>query len=132
MSELSKCLLTPHFFLPMEMASVMLLATASFVLLCSVVRCCCRHFCSPLPSASDHGSGSSIDLGELSDASDDESHPPPPTGGRGGSTTTVVAGGAQAARNAQIARDEQHAAKPVDAAAPDDDEELPAYTHISS
>ena len=131
MHELSKCLLTPHFFLPMEIASVMLLATASVVLLCTVVKCCCRHFCMPLPSPSEHASASSIDLGELSDGSDDESAP------RVTITTTAhgrnAAGGNGAPSGAAArARDEAHAAKAVAHVEVDEDEELPAYTHVSS
>ena len=52
MHQYSKCLMGPQLFLPMEIASIMLLATASAVLLCTLVRCCCRHFLMPMPSSS--------------------------------------------------------------------------------
>lgn len=36
---------TQHLLVPMEIASMLLLATASIVLLCTLLRCCCRYVC---------------------------------------------------------------------------------------
>jgi len=43
--QLDHCILTPHLLVPMEIASMLLLATASIVLLCTLLRCCCRYVC---------------------------------------------------------------------------------------
>lgn len=45
MHHFSECLNGPQLFIPMEIASLLLLATASVVLLCALIRCCCRHIC---------------------------------------------------------------------------------------
>jgi len=45
MSNVNECLLTPHLLVPMTIASILLLATASMVLLCTLLRCCCRYIC---------------------------------------------------------------------------------------
>lgn len=42
LEELSECRFAPRLLLPMEIASALLLATASIVLSCSLLRCCCR------------------------------------------------------------------------------------------
>jgi len=41
----SDCIYGPHLLVPMEVASFLLLAAASCILLCAVVRCCCRFLC---------------------------------------------------------------------------------------
>eukprot|EP00325_Prymnesiales_sp_UTEX-LB-985_P009007 CAMPEP_0174714238 /NCGR_PEP_ID=MMETSP1094-20130205/17384_1 /TAXON_ID=156173 /ORGANISM="Chrysochromulina brevifilum, Strain UTEX LB 985" /LENGTH=291 /DNA_ID=CAMNT_0015913559 /DNA_START=69 /DNA_END=941 /DNA_ORIENTATION=+ len=66
-----ECNLGPHLLLPMEIASVMLLATASFTLLCTVLRCCFRR----LRGAAARTSAPSLSLEEpfdLSDVEEDE------------------------------------------------------------
>jgi len=43
MHEFSECLYGPRLLVPMQIASFLLLATASVVLLCTLLRCCCRY-----------------------------------------------------------------------------------------
>ena len=42
MEYFDECAFGPHLILPMEIASIMLLATASVILFCTILRCCCR------------------------------------------------------------------------------------------
>jgi len=66
---LDNCIYTPHLLIPMEIASMLLLATASIVLLCTLLRCCCRYVCiAPIQIGDDM---STIHDDELSD--EDES-----------------------------------------------------------
>jgi hypothetical protein len=46
MREWSDCIYGPRLLVPMEIASFLLLAAASAILLCAIVRCCCRFLCS--------------------------------------------------------------------------------------
>ena len=120
MHELSKCLLTPHLFLPMEIASLMLLVTASVVLFCTLARCCCRHFCTPAPSPP-----SEITLdeaAELSDASDDEQQQTRTAGTSGGAAGATPVAPTPAAR-----REDSRSNRDLD-----DDEELPAYQQLKN
>lgn len=45
MHQFSQCFYGPQLVIPMEIASFLLLATASIVLLCTLLRCCCRYVC---------------------------------------------------------------------------------------
>lgn len=133
MHELSKCLLTPHLFLPMEILSVIMLATASIVLFCTILRCCCRQFCLIGAPSSPPSEINLDEQAELSDASDDEAHAQPTptqrsTGGGGHATSTAAA-----AAQAPAAR--VHKAAAAQAAAPpreeDDEDALPAYQQVT-
>ena len=120
MHELSKCLLTPHLFLPMEIASLMLLVTASVVLFCTLARCCCRHFCTPAPAPP-----SEITLdeaAELSDASDDEQQQTRTAG-----TSAGAAGATPVAPTPAARREDSRSNRDLD-----DDEELPAYQQLKN
>ena len=134
MHQYSKCLMGPQLFLPMEIASIMLLATASAVLLCTLVRCCCRHFLMPMPSSST----AEITLdeqGELSDASDDEAHrtarQASATAGQTTASSTTTASSAAVATMTQPASSGKRGAassRAMAAVVADDDEDLPAYS----
>mmetsp|Transcript_28071 Transcript_28071/g.89345 ORF Transcript_28071/g.89345 Transcript_28071/m.89345 type:complete len:377 (-) Transcript_28071:398-1528(-) len=45
MREWSDCIYGPRLLVPMEIASFLLLAAASTILVCAIVRCCCRFLC---------------------------------------------------------------------------------------
>ena len=123
MHQLSQCLLSPRIFLPMEIASVTLLVTASFVLFCTLVRCCCRHFC--LVAVSHPPPEINLDdTTELSDASDDESHAPRSGSATAGTTSSTTSGNTPAARREEAAR--AAATKELD-----DDQELPSYQQLT-
>ena len=59
----------PQLLVPMEIASFLLLATASVVLLCTLLRCCCRYVCAP--TQNDDASETS-GAAELEEVHDDE------------------------------------------------------------
>ena len=134
MHQYSKCLMGPQLFLPMEIASIMLLATASAVLLCTLVRCCCRHFLMPMPSSST----AEITLdkqAELSDASDDEAHrtarQASATAGQTTASSTTTASSAAVATMTQPASSGKRggaSSRAMAAVVADDDEDLPAYS----
>ena len=134
MHQYSKCVMGPQLFLPMEIASIMLLATASAVLLCTLVRCCCRHFLMPMPSSST----AEITLdeqAELSDASDDEAHrtarQPSATAGQTTASSTTTASSAAVATMTQPASSGKRggaSSRAMAAVVADDDEDLPAYS----
>jgi len=69
MRSLSECLYGPELLVPMEIASFLLLATASVVLLCTLLRCCCRYAC--VPNNTDDASETS-GAAELEDITEDE------------------------------------------------------------
>ena len=110
----------------MEIASIMLLATASVVLLCTFVRCCCRNFChrEPTPPSEIHLDEAT----ELSDASDDDV----PT--RTDAATFAAAAKRTApARDTSSTRSDGHgdrSEKPVAAAVDDDEDDLPGYAQV--
>ena len=132
--NLVECLMAPRVLLPMEIASVMLLATASFTLLCTILRCCCRR----LRGVSGSTSAPSLALEEpfeLSDAEDDED-----THAAGGAASAVTSGGGGAGGGAAAPTDGRRAGgrgydapkKPTQPseAEPDNDDDLPAYTQV--
>jgi len=133
MADLDECLNQRHLLLPMEIASAMLLVTASFTLFCTIVRCCCRRFCTAPVGGSSHPAVSLEEPTELSDASEDEEHTQGQPGGpsssstRGSATRAApaaskggkgAAGSAKAAAAPAAAEDEEH------------DDQLPAYTQV--
>lgn len=89
---------------PMTIASILLLATASMVLLCTVLRCCCRYVCGVV-GAHHADDASTIHDEELTD--EDETP---------GSVTPLPAG---------VKMMESTQAEPAA-----DDDELPAYTEV--
>ena len=121
MRDLSRCLRGPQLFLPMEIAFVMLLATAGTVLSCTLFRCCCRTFCAPAPVPP-----SEIHLdqtGELSEEEEDLPAQPAAANANAAASTTSVPpkrGGAHATE-AVAAQEEED----------EDDDDLPAYTQVA-
>lgn len=112
----------PRLVLPMEVASVLLLATAAVVLSCTLVRCCCRHFCAPMPNAT---SGIHLDeSAELSDASDDEAQRSSTSGGGGSGTSLATPTPRPAAAKQEPPKQEP--------AAEEEEDALPAYQQVSS
>lgn len=87
----------------MTIASILLLATASLVLLCTLLRCCCRYICvMPVHPADD---ASTIHDEELSDEDDTV-----------GSVTPLPSG----VKMMETPQQEQ----------PSEEDELPAYTEV--
>lgn len=117
MSRFSDCLYGPRLLLPMELASVLLLAAASGVLFCSVLRCCLRHLwlrpVSGLHSA--RAAEAMLDQGDSEAEEEEEPH------------ATEV--GLEPLRIANATASGK--AAPAGAAAPAaEDELLPAYTDV--
>jgi len=138
MHELSQCLIGPQFFVPMEIASIMLLTTASVVLFCSLVRCCCRRFCAsaPAPPSEIH-----LDEPALSDASDDDESRPQAAlaastsaHGRAGAAAAAARApvGTASDSGASTHQHNQRHGKPLQEGSQgdDDDDDLPAYTSV--
>mmetsp|Transcript_56715 Transcript_56715/g.93804 ORF Transcript_56715/g.93804 Transcript_56715/m.93804 type:complete len:310 (+) Transcript_56715:67-996(+) len=71
MHELSRCLNGPQVLYPMEIASFLLLATASVVLICALIRCCCRRVC--IRASRDTASETSAAPEEVDLSEDEES-----------------------------------------------------------
>mmetsp|Transcript_9417 Transcript_9417/g.28655 ORF Transcript_9417/g.28655 Transcript_9417/m.28655 type:complete len:336 (-) Transcript_9417:239-1246(-) len=123
MREWSDCIYGPRLLVPMEIASFLLLAAASVILFCAVVRCCCRLCNRTLPRRELHGSRaeSLVDPDSDREADDDTlgeigleplQAAPDPAGSGGGATKMF--------REA-----ETHASD-----AGDDDEALPTYSDV--
>jgi hypothetical protein len=118
--------------LPMEVASAMLLVTASFTLLCSLLRCFCRHCCKPPAERASHPAVSLEEATEVSEGSEDEeTH-----GGARGQPSAggAVVGSAAATTSTRAAPKggKAGAAQKAAAVADEDehDDQLPAYTQV--
>jgi len=79
MHKLSECLYGPQLLVPMEIASFLLLATASVVLFCTLLRCCCRYVCTVSRSGDAASEVSAADEQELTDE-DEPTVTPLPSG----------------------------------------------------
>jgi hypothetical protein len=125
---LSRCLLGPHIFLPMEIASIMLLATASVVMFCSFIRCVCR---TCWPQA--HTPPSEMDMGmptELSDAEEDDEGGGAAGGSAGGGGSAASRNGATSTTRAAQGGSDKPASSATAADDEDDLDELPAYGQV--
>lgn len=109
MHKLSECLYGPQLLVPMEIASFLLLATASVVLFCTLLRCCCRYVCATTRGGDAASEASAADEHELTDE-DEPTVTPLPTG-----VTHVTA------------KPEQRTLVEADA---DEEEALPTYTEV--
>jgi len=102
--RLDDCLITPHLLVPMAIASMLLLATASIVLLCTLLRCCRRYVCAvPIHI---HDDVSTVHDEEILDDDDLGSVTPLPSG-------------------VKMMETPQQEPSPED-----DEDELPAYTDV--
>lgn len=109
MHKFSECLYGPQLLVPMEIASFLLLATASVVLFCTLLRCCCRYVCVPSRSGDAASEASAAD--EHDDIEDDEPTVTPlPTG----------------VTHANVKLEERTLVE----ADPDEEEALPTYTEV--
>ena len=113
--------------LPMEVASAMLLVTASFTLLCTLLRCFCRHFCKP-PERAGHPAVSLEEPTEVSEGSEDEEN----HGGASGQPAVGASAAATTSTRAAPKGGKAGAAQKAAAVADEDehDDQLPAYTQV--
>lgn len=119
-----ECLNQPHLLLPMEIASAMLLVTASFTLLCTVLRCCCRKFCSTPGVRVTQPAVSLEQPTELSDTSEDED----PAGAA--NTGASTRGASASSKAVGAASSGSHKISTPSVEDGDQDDQLPAYTQV--
>lgn len=105
-----RCLSSPYYW-PMAIASMLLLATASVVLLCTLLRCCCRYVC----HVQTHPVDDTSFLEDVLENSDDE--------GSIGSVTPLPSGVKM--QEVSINREVQ-----LEEKSDEDESELPAYTEV--
>lgn len=125
MSDLSDCVYGPRMLMPMEIASFLLLVTASSILFCAILRCCCRFVCSPPPAERREAHGSRAE--SLIDTdSDREAAEEPPAEMSLVHLRAPSAGSSRAAAAAQASHKAGSQA-PLEEAVEDD---VPAYADV--